>query len=203
MVLAIIALIAVAHAQIDYDLVTSIGGPEGTPHCFDDLNNDYFVPTDFSEVQVLDSNGEKVKTSYVDVTVIQVNAGYFCYFEVDSNAFIYADIINIPDYAEGDETVTPFAYFFEYEGYGPEVFLYGDEACTFKERTDWGDATANLELWFKPNLFGGACKYMVVLGAKAWPAEHSVHYTIVRSQLSALKYGVSMLSVAALALFSV
>ena len=120
------------------------------------------------------------------MTTIQVHSGFFCYFETDQPTFVYAELVNVPDRYKDDPEATPFAYYFEYEGYGPDIWLNGEEACTFKERGDWTEADSNLELWFKPNMFGGACKYMVVLGAKAWPEGHSVNYTIVRTLNNAI-----------------
>ena len=195
--LATLGLLAAVGAQLNADLVTSIGGPQGTPHCFNDLTNDYFVPTDFEEVL------PRVESNFADVTTIQIHSSYFCYFETDQPVFIYAQMVDVPEDDQDDPEVAPIAYYFEYEGYGPDIWLNGDEGCVFKERGDWFDAKSNLELWFRPNFYGGACKYMIVLGAKQWPAGHSVNFTIVRTLNSAIQVGAGLLSVAALAFASI
>ena len=85
---------------------------------------------------------------YGNIVKIGLKAGKMCWFESASDFMIDAnDPIQI--------------YYFQYRGYTPAIKVTR-EACTFIP-------TNTLEIgakrqWFRPNGWGGSCKYLVLLG---------------------------------------
>ena len=70
----------------------------------------------------------------------------------------YAD--NQPFFVDGNANLK--IYYFEYKGFGPEIYLKGDSACKFQGRNDL--ELGFKKVWFKANMFGGPCKYLILLG---------------------------------------
>ena len=51
---------------------------------------------------------------------------------------------------------------FPYYGYGPDIWANGEDACKFHNDVKLHPGTNGG--WIKPNLFGGACRYLILLG---------------------------------------
>ena len=90
----------------------------------------------------------------MDVISLAIKPGFLCYFESSQNFLI-----------EGNDQLQ--IRYFEYEGYGPDIMLHGSEACKFKNKQVSEMNTGVKDVWFRPNLYGGACKYLVLLSCPA------------------------------------
>lgn len=57
-------------------------------------------------------------------------------------------------------------YWFPYQGYGPSI-MAGESTCDFMPQLQsvlFTQHQLKENLWFEPNVFGGACKYLFLLG---------------------------------------
>ena len=160
----------------------SLGGQSGVKHCFDDLPK---YPSDDTGFHF---HSDPEDAAFEDILTIEIKKGSFCYFTSQSNVLI-----------EGSAQTS--VYYFEYAGYGPKIWLGGDDLCKFQPRANWQQAKGQMNIWFKPNLFGGSCGYLYMLGVSEFEDSDAI-VTITRKQ-SAGSLGYSVLAaLAALMLIS-
>ena len=109
------------------------------PDCFQNIND---KPDEVFHVDSPDVGGN------AQVVKIGINPAYFCQFISFSNFKL-----------EGDGHVKVF--YLPYHGYAP-AYMSDNGSCKFKPENYLLEG--GLNSWFKPNSFGGACGYIVLLG---------------------------------------
>ena len=122
-----------------------------------------------------DDDGENA-----EVFTIEMSSGFVCYFESFDNFMITTET--------GANNIE--IYYFPYTGFGPEMFLFGQQTCQFLPQKDLN--VGSVGKWFKTNYFGGACGYMVMVGVPEDRADNEL-ITITKQYDSAISHGVSYL----------
>lgn len=132
-------------------------------NCFKDSKTVAPETKEHVEVDIAHYEFDFVGTGELDgvhVHKLEIHDGVFCIFDEDY-PFAITQTQPLDQYGRG-----LLGYYFPYYGYGPSIQAK-QENCHFEPIAQtklFAEYAVPNNVWFEPNLFGGACKYMVLLG---------------------------------------